>query len=157
MSLAVFFHISRPKNQSAPKFHPRVLHSRPYIDTRGGVHFKSDVRDVARAHQGSQLCSSWGRHTIAALARIHDFRGPLWILLFPLGMFALLQEAGKGVPFRGLYNCKTMSHEFVHNPIGEEAIRKCPYLQESQISMDNKLELVNGDQCLLVNRTTRDV
>lgn len=69
---------------------------------------------------------------------IHDFRGPLWILLFPLGMFALVQEAGKGVPFWGLYNCKTMTHEFVHNPIGEEAIRKCPYLQESQISTDNK-------------------
>lgn len=93
-----------------------------------------------------------GRHTIAALAMIHDFRGPLWILLFPLGMFALLQEVGKGVPFWGLYNCKTMSHEFVHNPIGEEAIRTCPYVQESPISMDNnKLELVNGDQCLLVN------
>lgn len=68
MSLAVFFHVSRPRNQSAPEFHPRVLHSRPHIDTtltwldedRCGVHFKSDVRDVARGHQGSQLCSSWG-------------------------------------------------------------------------------------------------
>lgn len=146
MSLAVFFHVSRPREQSAAEFHPRVLHSRPHIDTtltwpdedRCGVHCKSDVRDVARAHQGSLLCSSVGRHTIAGLAMIHDFRGPLWILLFPLGMFALVQEAGKGVPFWGLYNCKTMTHEFVHNPIGEEAIRKCPCLQESQISMDNK-------------------